>query len=93
MLLAIALFVAMYVLLLVFSEHRWLVALGFACVFLVTGLLPIDKALPAINWNVLKMLAGTMVLVKLFIDSKMPLRMAEEILRITPNVKWAIVSC
>lgn len=90
--LAIALFVAMYVLLLVFSEQRWLIALGFAGVFLVTGLLPIDQAISAINWNVLMMLAGTMVLVKLFIDSKMPLRMAEEILKITPNVRWAIVA-
>lgn len=38
------------------------------------------------------MLAGTMILVKLFIDSQMPLRMAEEILKITPNVQWAIVA-
>ena len=92
MFLAIALFVVMYVLLLVFSEHRWLIALGFACAFLATGLLPIDQAISAINWNVLMMLAGTMVLVKLFIDSRMPLRMAEEILKITPNVQWVIVA-
>ena len=92
MVLAIILFVVMYILLLAFSEQRWLIALGFAGIFLVTGLLPIDQAIPAINWNVLMMLAGTMVLVKLFIDSQMPLRMAEEILKITPNVQWAIVA-
>ena len=92
MFLAIILFVVMYILLLAFSEQRWLIALGFAGIFLVTGLLPIDQAIPAINWNVLMMLAGTMVLVKLFIDSRMPLRMAEEILKITPNVQWAIVA-
>ena len=33
-----------------------------------------------------------MVLVELFIQSRMPLRMAERILRVTPNVKWAIVA-
>ena len=92
MLLAIVLFVVMYILLLIFSEKRWLIALGFAGVFLVTGILPIDKALPAINWNILMMLAGTMVLVKLFIDSRMPLRMAEQILKVTPDVQWAIVA-
>lgn len=92
MLLAIVLFVVMYMLLLIFSEKRWLIALGFAGVFLVTGILPIDKALPAINWNILMMLAGTMVLVKLFIDSRMPLRMAEQILKVTPDVQWAIVA-
>ncbi len=92
MLLAIILFVLMYILLLVFSEQRWLIALGFAGAFLVTGLLPIDRAIPAINWNVLMMLTGTMILVELFIDSQMPLRMAEEILKITPNVQWVIVA-
>ena len=92
MLLAIVLFFVMYILLLIFSEKRWLIALGFAGVFLVTGILPIDKALPAINWNILMMLAGTMVLVKLFIDSRMPLRMAEQILKVTPDVQWAIVA-
>lgn len=89
---ALILFVAMYVLLLVFSEKRWIISLSAAAVFLMLGILPADSALTAINWNVLMMLAGTMVIVELFVQSKMPLRMAERLLEITPNIQWAIVA-
>lgn len=92
MVLALILFVAMYVLLLVFSEKRWIIALAAAAVFLALGILPAGRALAAVNWNVLMMLTGTMVIVELFVQSKMPLRMAEGLLKITPSVKWAIVA-
>ena len=92
MALALILFVAMYVMLLIFSEKRWIIALTAAAVFLALGILPADSALPAINWNVLMMLTGTMVIVELFAQSKMPLRMAEGLLKMTPNVQWAIVA-
>ena len=92
MVLALALFGAMYVLLLVFSQKRWIIAPAFAALFMALGILPLDKAMGAINWNVLMMLAGTMATVELFIQSKMPARMAEQLLRITPNVQWAVVA-
>ena len=92
MTLAIMLFAAMYILLLVFSEKRWIIALCAAAVFMITGILPVSAALPAVNWNVLLMLAGTMMTVELFIESRMPVRMSEQLLKITPNVKWAIVA-
>ena len=91
MLLALLLFAAMYVLLLVFAEHRWIIALAAALVFVLVGILPVSAALPAINWNVLMMLAGTMATVELFIQSQMPARMAEKLLKIVPNVQWAVV--
>ena len=47
MTLAIMLFAAMYVLLLVFSEKRWIIALCAAAVFMITGILPVSAALPA----------------------------------------------
>lgn len=92
MLLALILFIAMYVLLLIFAEKRWIIALSAAAVFAAAGILPLGGAVGAVNWNILMMLAGTMAIVELFIQSRMPLRMAEALLRITPNVKWAIVA-
>jgi len=92
MVLALILFGVMYVLLLVFSEKRWMIAPAFAIIFMAVGILPISSALGAINWNVLMMLAGTMATVELFIRSKMPARMAEGLLKITPNVQWAVVA-
>ena len=92
MTLALILFVIMYVLLLVFSEQRYIIALCAAALFLLLGILPLSAIPSAIDWNVLMMLAGTMATVELFIQSKMPLRMAEQLLKVTPNVQWAIVA-
>lgn len=90
---ALVLFIIMYVFLLrVKSEKRWIVALVTAGIFVVTGLLPANTIVSYVNWNVLLMLAGTMGVVELFIESRMPSRMAEGLLRIVPNVKWAVVA-
>lgn len=91
MILALILFGAMYALLLIFSEYRWITALAAAAVFMLVQLLPPLAALKAINWNVLMMLAGTMATVELFIQSQMPARMAEKLLQIVPNIQWAAV--
>ena len=92
MVLALVLFAAMYVLLLVFSERRWIIALGAAILFVALGILPVSEAFGALNWNVLMMLAGTMATVELFIQSQMPQRMAEGLLGAVPDVRWAIVA-
>ena len=92
MILALALFAVMYVLLLILSDKRWIVALATAAVFIILGILPLGNVAGAINWNVLMMLAGTMATVELFIQSNMPARMAEKLLQKVPNVQWAAVA-
>lgn len=92
MLLALLIFAAMYVLLLIFADWRWVIAPVTAVLFLILGILPLGKAPGAINWNVLMMLAGTMATVELFIQSNMPARMAEKLLQKVPNVQWAVVA-
>lgn len=90
--LAIAIFALTYVLMLALSKYRKYVALGAAAVFILTGMLPIGQVLGSISWNVIMMIVGTMGIVSLFIDSRMPARMADLLLGVTPNVKWAVVS-
>ncbi len=92
LILAVVLFVAMYVLLLVFSEQRWIIALAAAVVFIMLGLMPARDALYAVDLNVLMMIAGTMLTVELFIRSRMPSLMAEKLLQAVPNVCWAVVA-
>ena len=46
----------------------------------------------AIDFNVLLMIAGTMGLVALFIESKMPELLADLIMEKVPNVMWAAVA-
>ncbi len=88
---AIILFVAMYVLLVALPKFRPVVALAAAAIYVVSGVLPVDKVLTSIDWNVLMMLFGTMVIVDYFIESKMPNLIAEWLLKLAPNVLWVTV--
>ena len=89
---AIALFAATYVLMLTFSKFRPYIALISGAIFIITGMLPAGQILGALDFNVLLMIGGTMGLVQLFIDSRMPERMADMIMNKVPNVQWAAVS-
>lgn len=92
---ALLLFALTYVCLLIFPKIRAFIALGSAAIFVVLGLLGILPAIDVIatvDWNVILMIAGTMGVVSLFIESKMPSKLADIIIEKTPNVKWAIIS-
>lgn len=89
---AIILFVLTYVMLLVFPKYRAYIALLSAALFVILGILPIQKVFFAIDWNVLLMIGSTMGIVFLFIESKMPALLADVLISKTPNVKWAIIA-
>jgi Na+/H+ antiporter NhaD/arsenite permease-like protein len=55
-------------------------------------MLPLKEIWVSIDWNVLMMIAGTMGLVALFVESKMPSLLADLIMEKVPNVQWAAVS-
>ncbi len=92
MLPALILFAATYVLMLVFSKYRPYIALGSAAIFIVTGMLPLNEIIPNIDLNVLLMIAGTMGLVAMFIESRMPELLADLVMEKVPNVQWAVVA-
>ena len=89
---AIILFAATYVLMLTFSKYRPYFALASAAIFIASGMLPFNQILPNLDFNVLLMIGGTMGLVQLFIDSKMPALMADVIMEKVPNVQMAAVA-
>ncbi len=93
--LALVIFISTYILMMVFQKERPFVACGSALIFLGLGLLGfwnmgIKEAFNAIDFNVLLMIAGTMGTVTLFIESKMPQRMSEQIISKVPNTMWAV---
>ena len=89
---ALILFVLTYVLMLTFSKYRPYIALSSALIFIVTGMLPLGEIWPTIDLNVILMIAGTMGLVALFIESKMPELLADLVMEKVPNVQWAAVA-
>lgn len=88
---ALIIFLITYVLMILLQKWRYLIAIASALVFIAMGVMPLGGIVPAINWNVLLMLAGTMGSVSLFIDSKMPNRMADVLLGKCPNAMWVAV--
>ena len=92
MVLALVIFVLTYVLMIALPKYRYLVAFGSAIVTIAAGFLPIGELFGAIDWNILMMLSGTMITVSVFIESKMPNRLADIILSKCHNVMWVTVA-
>ena len=92
MMIAIVIFVLMYAGMLIFSKYRVWFASGAAIAMVICKAVSIVNIPGAINWNVLMMIAGTMGIVTLFIDTGMPSRMADVLLSRMPNACWAIVA-
>ena len=88
---AIILFAATYVLMLVFSKYRPYIALASGLIFIISGMLPVGNIVESLDFNVLLMIAGTMGIVQLFIESRMPERLADMIMSKVPNVQLAAV--
>ncbi len=89
--LAIVLFVAMYICLIAFPKRRAVTALAVAAIYIVTGILPFGKVFSVVDWNVLLMIFGTLLLVDYFIESKMPNLIADKLLDLAPNVMWVTI--
>ena len=95
MTLALVLFAVTYLLMLRLPQYRPWVALCSAAVFIALGELgmydfSLRAALAAVDYNVLLMMAGTMGTVALFIESKMPAKLAEMLIVRVPDVRLAV---
>lgn len=89
--LALVLFALMYVLMIAKPKYRPFYALSVAVIFLISGILPLNRLSSTINWNVLLMIAGTMIIVYYFIDSHMPHLLADLLLGKSKNVMWVTI--
>ena len=95
MTLALVLFAVTYLLMLRLPQYRPWAALCSAAVFIALGELgmydfSLRAALAAVDYNVLLMMAGTMGTVALFIESKMPAKLAEMLIVHVPDVRLAV---
>ena len=88
---ALVLCALMYVLMIARPKYRPFYALSVAVIFLISGILPLQNLVSTINWNVLLMIAGTMIIVYYFIDSRMPNLLADILLGKSGNVMWVTI--
>ena len=92
MTIALILFALTYILLLALPDRRHWVALISAALFVILGILKPGAVPGAIDWNVLMMIAGTMGLVSIFIDTGMPSLMADVLLDKVTTVRATIIA-
>ena len=88
---AILLFILMYVFFIALPKFRVFVALAAALLYVLLGILPVGEVPGVIDWNVLLMICGSMVVVDVFIRSRMPERIAEEIMDRAGSVLWVTI--
>lgn len=88
---ALVLFVLMYILMISRPKYKPFYALAVAVIFVAAGIVPVNSLPDAINWNVLMMISGTMIIVHYFIDSRMPNLLADILLGKAGTVRGATI--
>ena len=86
---ALVVFVVAYALFFMCPTWRSVIASLAAVVLLATGCLTGAQAFWAVNWNVMGIFVGTLMLAQAFIDSRAPAYLAEVIVNKAPNTAWA----
>ncbi|MCX5753283.1 MAG: SLC13 family permease [Candidatus Krumholzibacteria bacterium] len=92
MLIAIILFIAVYAGLVIFRHHRAHVTWAGIALAILLGAIEFREIVPSINWNVLGIFAGTLVLAELFIISKVPEAIADILINRSPNLGMAFLA-
>ena len=83
----------MYLVMIFAQKYRLYAIWGTVIAFVALGILQRDLSylFYVVNWNVIMMIGGTMIIVYYFTESHMPNRMAEIILDKCPNIMWVII--
>ncbi len=83
----------MYGLVIAFSHRKSWIALATSAVFLVIGAVGFEKAITElVNWNILMIYIGSLVIADLFIYSKVPAWISDKVVEKSPTLGIAIVA-
>jgi Na+/H+ antiporter NhaD/arsenite permease-like protein len=87
----LAIFVVTYVAIIAFHRYKFLIAWVGVGVIMLFGLLAPIRLLYHINWNILGIFWGSLVVAELFIHSRIPAYIAEITIDRSKNLVWAII--
>jgi len=87
----IVIFIISYILFIMLPGRRTLVAIIASLLLLLSGTISVKEAFFTINWNVMGIFIGTLVVAEIFMKSRVPAYVAEIIVDISPSTKWAIL--
>lgn len=88
---ALLIFLTAYILFIFLPKNRMHVALLAALLILLTKTITLKDAFFAVNWNVMGIFVGTLVVADIFMESRVPAYFAEIIVDKAKNTAWAIL--
>ncbi|MBI5555263.1 MAG: TRAP transporter large permease subunit [Elusimicrobia bacterium] len=89
---ALAIFSGAYLCFIFLPKRRTLIALAGAMLLLLLGTISWREAFSAINWNIMGIFVGMLIVADIFMESRVPARFAEIIVDRAPNTAGAILS-
>lgn len=84
-------FIIAYLLFIFLPKKRTLVAVLGAFSLMLTGTISFKEAFLSINWNVMGIFVGTLIIADIFMESRAPAFIAEIIVDKAKNTAWAIL--
>jgi Na+/H+ antiporter NhaD/arsenite permease-like protein len=88
---SLIIFILAYILFVFLPNKRTYIAVTGSLLLILTGTIPPKDAFWAINWNVMGIFVGTLVVADIFMESRVPAYVAEIIVDKAKNTAWAIL--
>ncbi len=88
---SLTVFLLAYILFILLPYRRTVVALAGSLLLVLTQAISLKEAFLAINWNVMGIFVGTLILADVFMESRVPAYLAEIIVGKAKNTAWAIL--
>lgn len=88
---AITIFIAAYILFIFMPNRRAHIAVLGSGLLILLGAISLKSAFFAINWNVMGIFVGTLVVADIFMESKVPAYLSEIIVDKAKNTTWSIL--
>lgn len=89
---SLTVFLLAYLLFVFLPRRRTIVAVCGAALTILLGTISLKEAFWAINWNVMGIFVGTLVVADIFMESRVPAFLAEVIVDKAKNTAWAILA-
>ena len=89
---SLSVFIINYLLLIFLPKKRTHAAVLSAGLLMAAGVISLRQAFFSVNWNVMGIFVGTLVVADIFIESRVPAYIAEIIVDKAKNTAWAILS-
>jgi Na+/H+ antiporter NhaD/arsenite permease-like protein len=89
---SLLIFITAYLLFIFLPKRRTLIAILSAVLLILLQAISFKEAFWSINWNVMGIFVGTLIIANIFMESRMPAYLAELIVDKAKNTAWAILA-